>query len=219
MSYMKENNEIYLVDILNTTQTIPRTDTKSISFEKDNPGTVLIKRGVAFIVDLLTISLLNTAIATGFALYINSYLTPVNALQKMNLLQGNIVLHSLVFLSVYFGYFLYSTFILNGKTLGKIVMGLRVVNDSFYRSQSDLNPAVTLKAALNRSVGYLLCYFSFGTFFIFNFSSEDKRGLSDFISGSRTVTDKWLKHELEKREYNANALYIDIAALATQEAA
>jgi uncharacterized RDD family membrane protein YckC len=216
---MKENNKIHLVDILNTTQTVPRTDAKSISLEKDNDGTVLIKRGIAFVVDLLTISLLKTAMTASFAIYLNSYLTPVNRLAKIELSQGNIAIHALVFLSVYFGYFLYSTFIMNGKTLGKIVMGLTVVNDLFYRSKSELNSDVSFNAAFKRSVGYLLCYFSFGTFFIFNFSSEDKRGLSDFISGSRTVSDRWLSQELERREYNAKAIYIDIAALETQEAA
>ncbi len=58
-----------------------------------------------------------------------------------------------------------------------------------------------------------MCYLSFGTFFIFNFSSEDKRGLPDYLSNSRTVSDDWLKSMLEKKQYEAEVVSIDIRSL------
>jgi uncharacterized RDD family membrane protein YckC len=139
--------------------------------------------------------------------------------QKLDEINGNLVLHAVIFVAIYWSYFLYTTYVLDGKTLGKMTMGLRIINENFLQDFDQLDYKISLQNSLRRSMGYLICYLSFGTFFIFNFSSEDKRGLPDYLSGSRTVSDNWLNQMLEKKQYSTEQVTIDIQALDKNQAA
>lgn len=204
---------IYLHDYITKKKNIvPLTNNKN-EWNLSVPNSSLYLRGVAFIIDLLTISLIKVSIHSAYALFLNQYFAPVNNGHKTILLEGNIILHLSLFLIIYFSYFLFTSYILNGKTLGKIAMGLKIINDDFVTNPKSLIHELTLQQCFKRSFGYLLCYLSFGTFFIFNFSSEDKRGLPDYISSSRTVSDSWLNAMSEFKNHQAEIITIDIKSL------
>ena len=87
------------------------------------------------------------------------------------------------------------------------------VNDHFIHDVDEKNYKLTLSQAAKRAFGYLTCYLTFGIFFIFNFASEDKRGLADYISSSRTVSDRWLKEMIEYKLHQREQLSIEISSL------
>lgn len=216
---MNEPNKIiYLQDyIAKKKNIVPFTKDHHIGSSNEwnllNPNSVLLRRGIAFFVDLLVIGLFKVSIQSAYAIFLNEYFAPIDYGHKANLVQGNIVLHLSIFLIIYFSYFLFTSYVLNGKTVGKMSMGLRIINDDFVSNLKDLNYDLTLRQCFKRSFGYLLCYLSFGTFFIFNFSSEDKRGLPDYISGSRTVSDKWLMAMSDFKNHQNETITIDIQTL------
>ena len=117
------------------------------------------------------------------------------------------------------GYFLVNALIFEGSSVGKKLMGLVVINEDFTNSHIDKTHELNFMQSVQRTLGYVLCYLSFGTFFIFHFSSEDRRGLSDYLSNSRTVTTSWLKLMLEHKEFAAEVITIDIESLVVKEAA
>ena len=132
---------------------------------------------------------------------------------KNHLLNMNTWLFAGVFMTVYYSYFLFCSFVLEGKTVGKMVFALRVINDHFIHDVDEKNYKLTLSQAAKRAFGYLTCYLTFGIFFIFNFASEDKRGLADYISSSRTVSDRWLKEMIEYKLHQREQLSIEISSL------
>ena len=214
-----ENKVVYLTDYIESKELITTVPRESTPLNLSDPKSHLAKRGVAFAVDMLLVGVVKTGIHGAYALYVNEFLAPLSYSKKMSLIEGNLLMHGAIFISIFFAYFLYSTLILEGKTVGKMAMGLRVINESFFLNQEEMDYKLSLPNALRRSLGYVLCYLSFGTFFIFNFSSEDKRGLPDYLSNSRTVSDEWLKQSLEHREYAKEQVYIDVKTLEIKKSA
>lgn len=217
---MKNDEKVvYLTDYIKTEENIITLTPKEKTEYSIEPKSFLTKRVFAFGIDLATILLIKTSLHTAYALFINQFFSPLSSYQRASMIQGNISLHVLSFLAIYTSYFLYTAYILEGKTLGKMTLGLRVVSESFIQNHSQQDFHISLKDSIRRSIGYLLCYLSFGTFFIFNFSSEDKRGLPDYLSSSRTVSDDWLNKTLEKRNYEAEIITIDIHSLELSKSA
>lgn len=178
------------------------------------PPTLLGKRMIALGVDLATIFLLKTSLHGAYAIFVSNFLAPLSQGKKLQLIEGHIGIHLITFLIIYSTYFLYTTFILNGKTLGKMAMGLRVIDENYLLKKEQKTYSLDLNRSFKRALGYVICYLSFGSFFIFNFSSEDKRGLPDYLSNSRTVSDQWLKHfQFLKDQNEADVIYIDIHSI------
>lgn len=211
-----ENKVVYLTDYIATNQTISTVPKKVNLID---PKGHLIKRIVSFGIDLVAIGLIKMSLHGAYAVFINQFLSPLNFKQRAALINGNLLLHVTIFIAIYTAYFLYSSFVMEGKTLGKMTMGLRVINEGFVQDSSQMSYNLSLKNSVRRSMGYLLCYLSFGTFFVFNFSSEDRRGLPDYLSGSRTVSDEWLQSMLEHKQFDAEVINIDIKSLQNSKAA
>lgn len=177
------------------------------------PKTNLSKRILAFGVDLSTIIVLKTILDSGYIVFLSQFISITSQELRIDLLNYSPLMQIGIFVTIYCSYFLFCTHILNGKTIGKKTMGLTVINEKFVSNFREHTHLLTFKQSLKRTFGYLLSYISFGTFFIFNFSSEDKRGLSDYLSGSRTVSDSWLNHMLEHKKFNNEELNIDVSSL------
>jgi uncharacterized RDD family membrane protein YckC len=208
-----ENKVVHLVDYIEQNKKIESVSADKLIPILGQPGPLLLKRGLAFMVDMMAIALLKTSLDAGYGLFINQYLSPFNSATKYGLTQSNIALHLSVFVMVFLGYFLFTTAVMNGKTLGKLVMKLTIINELFVQNHFEESHELSYSQVFQRSIGYVLCYLSFGTFFVFNFSSEDKRGLSDYLSNTRTVNDEWLSQMLEHKEFSAQEVQIDIASL------
>jgi uncharacterized RDD family membrane protein YckC len=208
-----ENKVVHLVDYIEQNKKIESVSADKLIPILGQPGPLLLKRGLAFMVDMMAIALLKTSLDAGYGLFINQYLSPFNSATKYGLTQSNIALHLSVFVMVFLGYFLFTTAVMNGKTLGKLVMKLTIINELFVQNHFEESHELSYSQVFQRSIGYVLCYLSFGTFFVFNFSSEDRRGLSDYLSNTRTVNDEWLSQMLEHKEFSAQEVQIDIASL------
>lgn len=208
-----DKNVIHLADYITQEAKIEDFDISKPLPQLGHPDSLLIKRGAALALDFSIVLTFNAALHTSFAVFVNEFFAPFSNTFKAGLTTPNMAYYASIFMVLFAGYFLVSALILDGGSIGKKVMGLKVINENFTNSHIDQNHELNFMQALQRSLGYVLCYLSFGTFFIFHFSSEDRRGLSDYLSNSRTVTDSWLKLMLEHKEYAAHVVTIDINSL------
>ncbi len=214
-----ENKVVSLTDYIERQEEIKTLSNKSKPLDLTVPNPHLVKRGISFMIDFMAVGIIKTAIHGAYAVFVNQFLAPVSYSRQLSLVEGNMLLHVSIFVALYFSYFLYCTVVMEGKTLGKMAMGLKVINEEFYLEATSNNYHISTSNALRRALGYVLCYLSFGTFFIFNFSSEDKRGLPDYLSSSRTVSDQWFEQTLDFKLHASEQVVIDIQSLETKEAA
>lgn len=210
---MNSNKVTYLADYISQKKSIVTLERQYETVNLIRPRPMLFKRSIALMLDIVSISLIKMLLHTSYALFVGHFLGPLSYSQKSFLTQANPVIHISTFVLIYYSYFLFCTYILDGKTLGKLAMGLRVVKESYIRDPEEQNICLDLRDCFRRATGYLLCYLSFGTFFIFNFSSEDKRGLADYLSQSRTVSDHWLKEMQDFKTHQTQQVFIDVQSL------
>ncbi len=208
-----QNNVVHLAEFINNQEEIVSIEDNHQFKDLSVPDSNIIKRAIAFGIDLMAIIMVKSAIHVAYGVFINEFMIPVSYAKRLDLAMGPHVLHLLTFALIYTTYFLYTSFILNGKTLGKMTMKLRVINELYITDRKQESYELDLKASTKRAIGYLLCFLSFGVFFVFNFSSEDKRGLSDYLSGSRTVSDDWLTQFEEFKTHESEHVFIDIQDL------
>lgn len=207
------DNVISLVDHLerkSNIETINEFDIKPMDIAKEK---ITQRRIYSFLVDFSAIMVVNTSIHTSYALFISEFYAPVNYSIKSQLISGNMGLHAGVFMLAYMTYFFYSMFVLNGQTFGKMVFKLHTIDDNYIFDEQTNNRTLGVRQSLRRSFGYLTCYLSAGTFFIFSLLSEDKRGVPDYLSGSRTVSSEWLEGMKAYKKYEHEEVRIDITSL------
>lgn len=216
-SKMKNNNVVYLIDHIKDQEMITTLDDHHQFLNLAEPSGHIMRRVIALGIDFMTIGLIKSSLHGAYAIFVTDFLAPLNGHKQMSLIEGNLNVHILSFILVYWCYFFYTTYIMSGKTLGKMAMGLRIINEDFVKQPQVMHYEPSIEAAIKRSLGYVMCYLSFGTFFVLNFSSEDKRGLPDYVSNTRTVSDLWLAQMLEHKEFNQEHIVIDIKELAVEE--
>ena len=208
-----EDNVIHLKDYLDHSEPIQILDNLESDFSAMFPKANLFKRALALVLDLSTLTVLNIGIHNGYSLFVSEFLGPVNYQGQFKLVQGDLAFSGSIYLVLYFSYFLYCNYIMNGKTLGKMAMGLTVIKENYVHNMKETQMHLTLGESAKRAAGYLGCLLSFGVFFVFTFASEDNRGLADYLSGSRTVSDKWLKQMHEYKATQQTQVIIDISKL------
>lgn len=208
-----DNNVISLVDHIQKKKevnTFNEFEYETIDHEKQKLSQ---RRIYSFMVDFGVICVLNAAINATYTVFISEFLLNLKLTAKTSLVTGSFWPQLSSFLVIYTNYFLYSLYIMDGQTLGKKMFGLTSVSDEYFFNETDTDETINLKQAFRRSLGYLACYLSFGSFFIFSIMSEDKRGLPDYLSGSRTVSIEWLNSTKAQRAQNGEIIEIDIYSL------
>lgn len=173
----------------------------------------LAKKMAAFWADFCLILSVKTFCTISYGVFLEKYFFMLNNDQKSQLLIADLGLHLSLTLLIYFSYFVFCNYSMSGKTLGKYIFKLRTINDNFIFDKTQLNSDMDMTQSIRRAFGYLLCYLSFGTFFSFSFFSEDRRGLQDFFSGSRTVSDEWIESMMQYKLYESEVVVIDILQL------
>jgi uncharacterized RDD family membrane protein YckC len=208
-----ENNVISLVSHLeknSNVETVNEFDIRPIDIANEN---ITQRRIYSFLVDFSTILVINTAIYTSYAVFVSEFYSALNVEVKTQLIGGNFGLQAGVFLMAYMTYFFYSMFVLNGQTLGKKVFKLHTIDDNYIFEEDSSQFTLGARQAFRRSFGYLTCYLSFGSFFVFSILSEDKRGIPDYFSSSRTVSAEWLEGMKAYKQYEHDEVRIDITSL------
>lgn len=217
---MKEDrNVIHLADYITQNAQIDEFNVHKPIPKLSSPESLLGKRAGALAFDFTLVAFAKTTLHSSYAIFINEFFAPFSGAARSALSEPNMGVHLAIFLTLFAGYFVVSGIIFEGSSLGKKIMGLQVINEDFVFNHLQSSHELNFMQMIQRTVGYVLCYLSFGTFFVFHFSSEDRRGLSDYLSNTRTVTNSWLKLMLEHKEYAAEVVTIDINSLREEEAA
>lgn len=208
-----ENNIIKLVDYTKPhkeIQTINPFDIESISLTKEN---ITQKRIYSFMVDFAFIMVMNAAVHTSYSVFVSEYYAPISRSLRHQLIQTNSGLQVGVFMLLYMSYFFYSMFVLNGKTFGKMVFKLKTVTNDYIFDEDEKESTLGVRQSFRRSFGYLTYFLSFGTFFIFSILSEDRRGIPDYFSNSRTVSNEWYQAMKAYKQYEHEEVRININSL------
>lgn len=209
---MDDKNIINLVDHINKENAVKTFNPADLGYFKIEEDKIMIRRIYSFIVDIFTIMLFNTAINVSYAVFVKDFLYLLNKDQQF-FMTSSLSTQVATFLIIYVSYFFYSQYVMDGKTLGKFVFKLTTVRDDFVFRFEDQNYTPTILQAWRRTIGYLGCYLSAGIFFLFSFMSEDKRGLPDYLSQTRTVSDEWLAGMRAFKAYDHNEVRINVASL------
>jgi uncharacterized RDD family membrane protein YckC len=86
-------------------------------------------------------------------------------------------------LILYINYFLVSIFLSQGKTLGKTLIGLRIIGE-------DNLGQISVKQSFMRSLGYTLCYIGGLILFVLPFINRKNKGIPDWISHTHVISEK-----------------------------
>ena len=145
------------------------------SAERPSARAGLLRRGFAWIVDRFILGvLLALQGAWGLVTYLNRTSGPVN-LGDLALLTGLLLLWGILLHAVYFVVFVGGC----GQTPGKMLCGIAVV--------SRQRAAVGYGRAFLRWIGYGLALLPFGLGFLGVLFTAERRGLHDWIAGTRVV--------------------------------
>ncbi len=212
----KDLNIIYLKNFIKNDEKLVPSGSYFNSKSWQQSISLLKRRSLAFVIDLVFISFVNTIIHQGYGLFMQEILYPISHRGKAELISGSPLLFFGVFVFLFTSYFFYSGVVWNGKSIGKQLLKISIVSDAFFKNKSINDYSPSVESFTVRALGYTLCYLSCGMFFLFNFSSEDNRGLVEMMSGSRSVSDEWLAEEIDKRQSTGDVITIDIEQLSIQ---
>jgi len=155
---------------------------------------IIYRRVFAFTIDLIAVDSLRHAFFVGHAIFVKTYFSFLTPKNKDQLLYNVFKIDFIVFILVFMAYFTVSTYLSQGKTLGKLLMKLKVVNYPDLRMAQSENLKMhyqtkdtTFLQCFLRSLGQLISYLSLGALFFINFLRKDHRGLADFLSDSEVV--------------------------------
>jgi uncharacterized RDD family membrane protein YckC len=90
------------------------------------------------------------------------------------------MINSVTLLTIMFSYFSIFYFVTNGRTFGKMLLGLSV---------KSAHEEMTLNEAMIRSFSYFVCAMTGSFLFCLPFLRKDKRSLADILSKTNVVSD------------------------------
>lgn len=208
----KPNNIIQLTHYIEQQKKVVPSDFYAVPTSMDDYK-ILSKRFVAFAIDNFFILSIWVAINIAYSTFIQSFYFFLNIKQQMLLASRDLPINFIVTMTVFWAYFVFCHYTLEGKTIGKMVMRLRTIKDDFIFDPEIMEFGPSLTNSIRRAFGYFICYFSFGTFFSFSFFSEDQRGVPDYYSSTRTVTDEWVGGMLQHKQYQSEIIYISLRSI------
>lgn len=208
----KQNNIIQLSHYIEQEKKIVPIDfyAQINSLKHEN---ILSKRFIAFSIDFFAVMLIKYAIDLSYALFIQNFYFFLDIKQQYFLSLGSMPFHLAIALVIFWTYSVFCTYTLEGSTFGKYAMKLRTINDDFIFTPEIKDFTPSIKSSLRRTFGYFVCFLSFGTFFSFSLFSEDQRGIPDYFSGTRTVSNEWLDGMVQYKEYDQEVINISIRSL------
>ncbi len=210
---MKENNVISLATHISKKtpiDTFQVDDLGAFSIDKERIG---LRRAFAFGCDFFLIMTMTNMAVSSYAIFVKEFLQPMNMLQKTQMMGSVWALGLGVAGVIAFTYFFYCNYFLNGKTAGSHLMKLTTIDDSYPFVDEQDHHAPSASQCAKRTMGYMACYFSFGLFFFFTYLNEEKRGVPDFVSGTRVVSDEWLKGFKSHKALHKEHVRININSL------
>ena len=145
---------------------------------------MLYRRFWAFAIDLFIISLGARVLSMAYLDFMNDHFGLFGPFFYSDLAMGIKQIHIFVLYLLFVGYFSISLYLSDGKTMGNLFLGLRVLSND-----SDGQP-LNFFQCFQRSMGGLFCLF-FGLFpFLLVFLTRDRRGLPDFLGHSHIAGEQ-----------------------------
>lgn len=142
---------------------------------------LLKKRTWAMTMDLFIVTATNYFLMAAFTNFIRTVFFHFPIKAQLFLIQKFTMMTSVTMLSLMFAYFSLFYYVTNGRTMGKTIFGLKVVNED--------HSEITLFQAMKRSFSYFVCVI-FGSFlFALSFIRKDQKSLADLFSSSSVVLD------------------------------
>ena len=164
------------------------------------------KRVLAFCVDLYAILIIKVMMTLAYTSFFKSFFFQLPAYKQKQMIEGIQWLDLLTTPIVFFTYFVLSYFSGEGKTIGKLMFKLTVVRPDL---KNDYFP--TIKEALMRTLGYIVCYMTLGVLFLLPFIRKDRKSLSDIFSNTSVWSDQELYDALREGEMSKdNVIQLDL---------
>ncbi len=147
---------------------------------------LLKKRVHAMTADFFIIIVSNYFLMAAFTNFLKTvfFHFPIHA--QLFLINQLAIMSSVTLMLITFTYFSLFYFVTNGKTMGKTIFGLKVVN----ADQSEM----TLKQSMLRALAYFTCAMTGSFLFMLSFLRSDSKSLGDIFSGSQVQLDKNLSN-------------------------
>lgn len=162
-----------------------------------NFDTVLRKRTFAFTIDLGIIITTNYFLMAAFTDFLKIVFFHFPIKTQLLLIHKFKLFNSVSVLSLMFAYFTVFYFVTNGKTMGKMLMGLTVKSE---------NKEMSLKECMLRSITYIFCAWFASIPFIISFIRKDQKSLADLFSGTNVFMEEMNPINIQQTEFQLSLL-------------
>jgi uncharacterized RDD family membrane protein YckC len=152
------------------------------------------KRVMAFVLDLFLVVLGIKAMMMSYSHFLRKFTYPIYHQIRFELPYLMEVMEGLSFFLFYGSYFFLCLYLSQGKTIGKAMLGLKVV------SKENLGELLWWQA-LSRTVGYYAGYFSGLLLFALPLTNKQGLGLQDWLSTTQVISEEQWR---EIQEYVAS---------------
>jgi uncharacterized RDD family membrane protein YckC len=150
-------------------------------------------RFFAYITDLFCIGIIQKLLVIQYMGYMGQFYSKIPTLMKLQLSKGSEHINWEVFTLVFLTYFFFSFLLSNGKTIGNLIFGLRLVDKNSIDTRLELTPwriaARAFTYLFNNTVFYLP--------FLINLVTKSNRGIEDWFSGTVTLKDEEINQIVE----------------------
>lgn len=144
---------------------------------------ILKKRTYAFTLDLFFIALINRVVMYTYINFLETFFYQLPISFQINVNSQIAKVNGLSMMVIFWGYFVFSYYMGEGRTPAKMLFGLKV------HTANNLETSLSFKASVLRTAAYFICCFT-GLFLIaIPFLRRDKKGLPDWISATHVMTE------------------------------
>lgn len=140
---------------------------------------ILKLRTNAFLVDIVAITIITKTTIWTYGVFLKNFFSSVPQHFQNILLAKLPLLEILILLIIFWGYFTYCYYMMDGQSPGKVIFNLKVTNEQ--------NQPLTFKESLLRVFGYFLCYFSGAFLFLVPWLNKNQKGIPDWLSKTKVI--------------------------------
>lgn len=142
---------------------------------------ILKKRFTAFALDIFSVVLLTKVLLFTFGQFFRMHFSNLPFETQTNVVSNLHQIQWIVLSITFWGYFVLSNFLSNGKTIGKSFSGLRVFSPS--------EEHLTFQESFMRTFGYFFGYATGSILLAIPFMRQDAKGLPDWFSSTYVITE------------------------------
>jgi uncharacterized RDD family membrane protein YckC len=162
---------------------------------------MLKKRVYAMTMDLFIVTATNYFMMAAFTNFVRTVFFHFPLKAQVFLINKFSMMTSVAMMSLMFAYFSLFYFVTNGRTMGKTMFGLKVVNDD----KSEL----TLVQSMKRAFAYFGCVMLGSFLFAVSYIRKDQKSLADLFSGSSVALETAETSQEKGTEFQLTLLHTE----------